>query len=334
MRRIKKERGTKVVRISKIYATYRPVISFEIFPPRTEDRAEIVSRLAADFRKLGPAFISVTYGAGGTTRDTTVEIASLLSGFGFTVMSHLTGLGHTVKEIDEVLARLYAAGVENILALRGDPPRGASVFTAGDFAYAVDLIRYLRSKGIFGIAAAAYPEGHIESPRIDRDWHHLKEKVDAGTEFLVTQLFFDNRVFYHFLESIRRIGIFCPVTAGILPVLNADMVKRIISLCGASVPAKVLGLLDQYADDPASLEKAGLEYTTAQVADLIANDVDGVHLYTLNRTEWVAQLLNNIGYKRGEYLPTLQAGLSESELDPATTRTFLPGKAAYPANGL
>jgi len=299
------------VRISKIYAAYKPVISFEIFPPRTEDRADIVSRLAADFRKLGPAFISVTYGAGGTTREATVEIASLLSGFGFTVMSHLTGVGHTVKEVDELLARLHAARVENILALRGDPPREtANIYTAGDLAYAVDLIRHLRSKGVFGIAAAAYPEGHIESPRIDRDWRHLKEKVDAGAEFLVTQLFFDNRVFYHFLESIRRMGIFCPVTAGILPVLNAGLLKRIVSLCGASVPAKVLSLLDRYADDPVSLEKAGLEYTTAQVADLIANDVDGVHLYTLNRPKWVAQLLNNIGYKRREYLPASQAGLA------------------------
>ncbi|MGQ9511777.1 methylenetetrahydrofolate reductase [Thermodesulfitimonas sp.] len=194
------------MRISKIYAAYRPVISLEIFPPRTEDRVEIVSRLAADFQKLGPAFISVTYGAGGTTRGTTVEIASLLSGFGFTVTSHLTGRGHTVKEGDEVLSRLHAAGVENILALRGDPPRAAAnVYTAGDFAYAVDLIRHFRSKGVFGIAAA-YPEGHIESPRIDLDWRHLKEKVDAGAEFLVTQLFFDNRVFYHFLGSIRRMG--------------------------------------------------------------------------------------------------------------------------------
>lgn len=291
------------MRISEIFARHRPVISFEIFPPKTKDRADIISKLAADFAKLGPAFISVTYGAGGTTRDFTVEVASLLSGFGFTVMAHLTGLGHTVAEIDEILGRLHAAGVENILALRGDPPKGVGPhkLAPGDFAYAVDLIRHIRSKGIFGIAAAAYPEGHIESPRIDLDWLYLKEKVDAGAEFLVTQLFFDNRVFYHFLESIRRLGVFCPVTAGILPVLNASIIKRIVSLCGASIPAKVLAMLDKYADDPESLEEAGLEYATRQVEDLIANDVEGIHLYTLNRSEWVAKLLRNIGYKPPAY---------------------------------
>jgi len=300
--------------ISEIFATRKPVISLEIFPPKTENRADIASKLAADFQPLQPAFISVTYGAGGTTRDTSVENASLLSGLGFTVMSHLTGIGHTTQEIDAIAAQLEVAGIENILALRGDPPKEMtkSGFTFGDFAYAVDLIRYLRAKGTFCIAAAAYPEGHIASPRVDLDWRYLKEKVDAGAEFLVTQLFFDNRVFYHFLESIRRMGIFCPVTAGILPVIDAGTVKRIVSFCGASILAKVLEMLDRYSDDPGSLAKAGLEYATAQVADLLANDVDGVHLYTLNRSGWVVKLLRDIGYEPRVHIPeTWEARLPE-----------------------
>lgn len=285
------------MRIKDIFASRKPVLSFEIFPPRGEDRAGTVSRLAAELKVFTPEFISVTYGAGGTTRDRSIEIASIISGFGFEVLSHLTCVGHTVAEIDDILDRLRAAGIENILALRGDPPEGVENYdyAMGDFRYAIDLIRHIRNKGYFGIGAAAYPEGHMAAPRISTDWAHLKEKVDAGAEFLVTQLFFDNRVFYHFLESIRAMGVFCPVSAGIMPVFNADTVKRIVSLCGASIPATLSIMLDKYAHDPEGLEKAGAEYAAAQVADLIENNVDGVHLYTLNRSEWVAGVLKDAG---------------------------------------
>ncbi|MEW5762243.1 MAG: methylenetetrahydrofolate reductase, partial [Bacillota bacterium] len=198
---------------------------------------------------------------------------------------------------DGILARLRAGGIENILALRGDPPAGAADFdySACDFRYAVDLVRYLRRQADLCIGAAAYPEGHISSPRLSTDLAYLKEKVDAGVDFLITQLFFDNRVFYNFLENARRTGIACPVSAGILPVLNAGQIKRIVSLCGASIPAKLWLMVDRYADAPEDLERAGIEYASAQIADLVANGVDGVHLYTLNRVEPAAQILRNVG---------------------------------------
>ncbi|MEW6572924.1 MAG: methylenetetrahydrofolate reductase [NAD(P)H] [Bacillota bacterium] len=283
--------------IKDIFASRRPVISFEIFPPKGEDRADLVSRLMAELKVFAPSFISVTYGAGGTTRDTSIEVASIISGFGFEVLSHLTCVGHSAGEIDAILDRLRAAGIENILALRGDPPKGVEYYdySRGDFRYAIDLIRHIRNKGFFGIGAAAYPEGHMAAPRISTDWVHLKEKVDAGAEFLVTQLFFDNRVFYHFMESVRGMGITCPIAAGIMPVLNADTIKRIVGLCGASIPATLAIMLDKYAHDPEGLAEAGIEYATAQVEDLIENDVDGVHFYTLNRSEWVARVLRDVG---------------------------------------
>ncbi len=290
----------------KQFFTYRkPVISFEVFPPKTEDRTAIVSRLASQFKELNPAFVSVTYGAGGTTRDTTIEVASYLSGQGFEVMAHLTGIGHSAADIDVILDRFKAGGVDDILALRGDPPKGVENYdyTAEDFKFAVDLVRHIKRKGGFGIAAAAYPEGHIACPRIKLDWMHLKEKVDAGVDFLITQLYFDNRVFYNFLDSVRRLGIACPISAGVLPVLSADSLKRMATLCGAAIPAKLWDLMDKYADDPESLEKAGIEYATAQVRDLVDYGVDGVHLYTLNRAEWVADVLRNTGLDRYEHLP-------------------------------
>jgi methylenetetrahydrofolate reductase (NADPH) len=291
--------------IKEFFNYRRPVVSFEIFPPKTEDRMEIVSRLASQFKELNPSFISVTYGAGGTTRDTTIEVATYLSRLGFEVMAHLTGVGHTAGEIDDILSRLKAGGVDDILALRGDPPKGVENFdyAAGDFKFAVDLVRHIRRRGGFGVAAAAYPEGHIASPRIKLDWMHLKEKVDAGVDFLITQLYFDNRVFYNFLDSVRRLGIACPISAGILPVLSADALKRMVTLCGAAIPAKLWDIIDKYADDHESLEKAGIEYATAQVHDLVEYGVDGVHLYTLNRAEWVAAVLKDTGLDRYEHLP-------------------------------
>lgn len=285
--------------IKEFYASGRPVISFEIFPPKGADALQVIADTVAGLQKLNPAFISVTYGAGGSTRELTIEIASMIKNrFQVETLAHLTCVGHTAGEIDQILGRLQAEGIENILALRGDPPAGVADFDyrTCDFGNAVDLIRYIRARAArVCIGAAAYPEGHISSPRLSTDLAYLKEKVDAGVDFLITQLFFDNRVFYNFLENARRVGIACPVSAGILPVLNAGQIKRIVSLCGASIPARLWLMVDRYADSPDDLQKAGIEYASAQIEDLLANGVDGVHLYTLNRVEPAEQILRNAG---------------------------------------
>jgi len=284
--------------IKEFYASGRPVVSFEVFPPKSPNAVRVITDTVAGLQKLNPAFISVTYGAGGSTREGTIQIASVIKNrFRIEALAHLTCVGHTVAEINVILDRLQAEGIENILALRGDPPADARDFdySACDFRYAVDLVRHIRTRAGVCIGAAAYPEGHISSPRLSTDLAYLKEKVDAGVDFLITQLFFDNRVFYNFLENARRIGITCPIAAGILPVLNAGQIKRIVSLCGASIPAKLWLMVDRYADSPEDLQKAGVEYASAQIEDLIANGVEGVHLYTLNKVEPAAEILRNAG---------------------------------------
>jgi len=292
------ERVKESVFIKEFYASGQPVISFEIFPPKGADAMQVITDTVAGLQKLNPAFISVTYGAGGSTRERTIEIAAAIKNrFQIEALAHLTCVGHTVAEINGILDRLQAEGIENVLALRGDPPAGVENFdySTCDFKYAVDLVRHIRGRSSVCIGAAAYPEGHISSPRLSTDLAYLKEKVDAGVDFLITQLFFDNRVFYNFLENARRIGITCPIAAGILPVLNAGQIKRIVSLCGASIPAKLWLMVDRYADNPEDLQKAGIEYASAQIGDLLANGVDGVHLYTLNKVEPAAQILENAG---------------------------------------
>ncbi|MCX7828173.1 MAG: methylenetetrahydrofolate reductase [Thermanaerothrix sp.] len=280
----------------------RPVVSFEIFPPRREVPLEEVYRTLGAIRDLGPDFVSVTYGAGGSTRDSTLEIASTVKNrFGLEVMAHCTGLCHGPVEVDEMVEDLMYEGVYNLLAMRGDPPRDGSVPSEPAFLHAVDLIRHLRLA--FGdevcIAAAAYPEGHVEAEDLESDLRRLKEKVDAGVDFLVTQLFFDNELFYRFLEKARGIGIDVPVLAGVFPVLNGKQVERIVSLCGVSFPPKFTRMVARYADDPAALAEAGVAYATEQIVDLLAFGVDGVHIYTMNRPETTRRIMNNIGLVSG-----------------------------------
>jgi methylenetetrahydrofolate reductase (NADPH) len=293
--------------IRDLFRRGRPVVSFEIFPPRREVPLEEVYRTLGAIRDLKPDFVSVTYGAGGSTRDSTLEIASAVKNrFGLEVMAHCTGLCHGPVEVDEMVEDLMYEGVYNILAMRGDPPRDGLVPKDPAFPHAVDLIRHLRLA--FGdeicIAAAAYPEGHVEAEDLEWDLRRLKEKVDAGVDFLVTQLFFHNELFYRFLEKARGMGIDVPVLAGIFPVLNGRQVERIVSLCGVSFPPKFTRMVARYSDDPAALAEAGVAYATEQIVDLLAFGVDGVHIYTMNRPETTRRIMNNIGLvsRRGEAL--------------------------------
>jgi len=283
------------MKISGLF-TGKPVISFEIFPPKPDFPLDTVFATLEELKGLDPAFISVTYGAGGSSSARSIEIVDRVKNhYGMETVAHLTCVGATPDTIDAVLDRLQALGVENILALRGDPPAGDEFAPPADgFAYAKDLIRHVRGRGYFSIAAAAYPEGHLECRDIDRDVEYLRQKVEQGVDLLITQLFFDNALFYAFLEKIRGRGIKCPVSAGIMPVMNASQIKRITSLCGAGIPAKLQQVMDKYGAVPADMEKAGIEYASEQIADLLAHGVDGVHLYTMNKARQTKEIMGNI----------------------------------------
>ncbi|MDI9369843.1 MAG: methylenetetrahydrofolate reductase [NAD(P)H] [Synergistaceae bacterium] len=266
-------------------------ISFEIFPPKPESSIETVYSTIADLKPLSPEFISVTYGAGGSSRDRTVEIASAVRNrWGLVSLAHLTCMGSSPAEVEGVLEELEQEGVRNILAMRGDPrPEGGE----NHFPYAADLIRHIRRGHFsdFSIGAASYPEGHPECPSFEKDLVHLKEKVDAGVDFLVTQLFFDNEIFFRFMERVRAIGIEIPVLAGVMPVLNSRQIGRIVSLCGASIPPRFARIMSRYEHNPEALAEAGIAYATEQIIDLLSWGADGVHLYTMNRPDVARRIM-------------------------------------------
>ena len=285
------------MQIKELFIPKKPVMSLEVFPPNPDYPLETVYRTIEALRDLNPDFISVTYGAGGSSRERTVEIAShVKQAYQIETMAHLTCVGHSPEEIDAILDELKARNIENILALRGDPPQGATDFTfePGHYRYAVELVRHLRNRDAFCIGAAAYTEGHIECRRWQDDWNYLREKVEAGVDFLITQLYFDNRVFYNFKENLLRMGVTVPVSAGIMPILDSKRIRRMIHLSGASIPAKLLQILDQYGDNPAEFEKAGIDYAIHQINDLLDNGVEGIHFYTMNRAEQTRTIFKNL----------------------------------------
>jgi len=275
-----------------------PVLSLEIFPPKPEYPLETLFNTIEELRNLHPDFISVTYGAGGSTRDRTVEIASRIKkDYGIETLAHLTCMAHSKQEVDVILANLWEKGIQNILALRGDPPAnlGNDCIEHREYNYARELIEDARKKADFGIVAAAYPEGHIECPKISDDLLYLKQKVDAGADVLISQLFFDNRKFFDFIERSQKIGINCPIVPGIMPILNASQIKRMIYLSGASLPSDLLRLLDRYEKYPEDMEKAGIEYASRQVEELIINRMPGIHMYTMNKSRQIKEILMNAG---------------------------------------
>jgi methylenetetrahydrofolate reductase (NADPH) len=287
--------------VRELFRKERPVVSFEIFPPKPGAPVEGIYRTVEAVADLKPDFISITYGAGGSTRDLTFEIASKIKArFGIETVAHLTGLCHTPQEIDDIVDDLLAADVRNVLAMRGDPPEGGKAPEHPAFPHAADLIRHLRDTffGELGVAAACYPEGHIECPDPEEDLRHLKEKCDQGVDLLVGQLCFDNELFYAFRDRARDLGIRQPVSAGIFPILNRNQVNRILSLCGVAFPPKFTRLLARFGDDPASLAEAGIAYATDQIVDLLASGVEGIHLYTMNRPETTRRILGNVGLLR------------------------------------
>ena len=272
-------------------------VSCEFFPPREEDGIPAVFRAIDRVSDFNPDFISVTYGAGGSTRAFTERITTQVKqDTDLEVMAHLTCVAQTKDEVQGVLERLNEAGIENVIALRGDPPRGENTFVPveGGFHHATELIEHIRAQFGFGLAAACYPEGHTESPDLDWDIRYAREKVDKGADFLISQLFYDNRYFFDFLERAEQAGINVPIIPGVLPILNTAQIRRFTSLCGATIPTELDRQLEQYADDDNAVRELGIEYATNQVRELWDEGVPGVHFYVLNRSYSVSRILSNL----------------------------------------
>lgn len=273
------------------------VVSLEVFPPKPDSPIQVIDRTLERLAPIRPDYISVTYGAGGSGRSRSVEISKKILPI-CQCLSHLTCVGADAAEIDAVLDSMETAGVTNIMALRGDIPRDMSPDTAfTHFRHASHLITHIRNRGGFSIGAACYPEGHPQSENLIADIDNLKRKVDAGAEFLVTQLFFDNVLFYRFMEQLRRRGVGVPVTAGIMPVLNAAQIVRMTLLSGTSIPQELAKIIARYGEDKEDFRKAGLEFAMNQVSGLMANGVQGIHLYTMNRADAITRIIRETGLR-------------------------------------
>lgn len=269
-------------------------LSFEVFPPKTSSRYENVLKAAEKIASLNPNFMSVTYGAGGGTSAHTVALAKdIHEKYGVEVMAHLTCVSSTREHVESMVEQFEENGIENIMALRGDIPSDGKV--GEDYQYACQLIKELKAKGDFCIGAACYPEGHVESPSIKEDIQHLKEKVEAGADFLTTQMFFDNNVFYNFLYKIKEAGIDVPVVAGIMPITNAKQVSRAVQMSGTSIiPYHFKMMVDAFGDNPEIMKQAGIIYASEQIIDLIANGVKHIHVYTMNKPDVAEGIMNNL----------------------------------------
>ena len=289
------------MKIRNILAQKNCVLSFEVFPPVREGNIETLYSTIRDLKELKPDFISVTSGAGGKTKDTSLEIASKVKNdFDMDVLAHLTCVQATKDDIARTLSELNKEHVDNILALRGDPPEGETHFkkTEGGFGYANDLVEFIRSNGDFCIGVAGYPEGHPEAPGIEADLTNLKKKVDAGSDFVITQLFFNNDCFYTFRDRALQMKIHVPLIPGIFPILNYKQIKRIISLSGVEIPTKLGDKLEKCKDKPQDIEKYGIEFATLQALDLLKNETRGLHIYCMNRSFHVKQILKDLNLAR------------------------------------
>jgi methylenetetrahydrofolate reductase (NADPH) len=282
------------VHISGILRQKKTIISCEIFPPKIGAELDNVFEIAKKIAASKPAFISVTCGAGGNAMALTETLAQHIEEYGVPALAHITCTSTPKKEIPAILDFYAEKGIANVLALRGDLPKGAARNDDGYYTYANELVSAIKQRGGFCIGAACYPEGHVESGNQDEDIAHLKQKVDAGCDFLTTQMFFDNNVLYKFLYKLSQKEINVPVLAGIMPVTNKAQIKRILELSGTALPPRFANIVDKFGDKPAAMKQAGIAYATEQIIDLIANDVRGIHIYTMNKSEVAAGIIQNI----------------------------------------
>ena len=283
------------MRLTELLNSEAVTISCELFPPKRGAQLEDYKKIVADMAVLKPAYMSVTYGATGGTSDYTVELANaVLHVNQIPALAHLTCVSSTKEKVASVIEELKASGIENILALRGDIPEHADFPLPNQYRHACELIADIRAQGDFCIGGACYPEGHPEAETIFEDLDHLKKKVEAGCAFLTTQMFFDNNILYNFMYKALRKGIDVPIVAGIMPVTNKAQIRRIVSLSGNVVPPRFLAIVDRFGENPAAMRQAGIAYATEQIIDLVANGVNHIHIYTMNKPDVAGEILQNL----------------------------------------
>jgi methylenetetrahydrofolate reductase (NADPH) len=279
-------------------AARRPAISFEFFPTRTpEGERTLIEITIPALSSLKPDFCSVTYGAGGSTRQKTLTIVDRIQrDHGLTAMAHMTCVNATREETASVLNQAHSLGITNILALRGDPPAGTDEFvkTEGGFEFSYELVRFIKETGGFSIGVAGFPEGHIANPDKHDDWRHLKHKVDQGADFVVTQLFFNNKDYFEFRDYLTALGVRVPLVPGIMPILNARQIKRMVELCAADLPASMVNELDRRGDDNEAVLQYGIDYATRQCEELLREGAPGLHFYTLNKARSTTEIMTNL----------------------------------------
>ena len=286
------------MKLTEIFNKDRLSLSFEVFPPKTDSNFDSVKHATEEIAKLSPSFMSVTYGAGGGTSKYTLEIAkNIKEAYGVPTLAHLTCVSSTKETVRERIAQIKDAGIENIMALRGDltPELAASDRSGWDYKHAIDLIHEIKASGAdFCIGGACYPEIHPESTNQKEDIKYLKEKVDAGCSFLTTQMFFDNNLLYNFLYKIREAGITVPIIPGVMPITNANQVDRAIKLSGSFMPQRFKSLVDKFGSSPDAMKQAGIAYATDQIIDLFANGIKNVHVYSMNKPDVAKKIIDNL----------------------------------------
>ena len=275
------------MRIAELLDSRRPVFSFEFFPPKSDEGRQTLASTLEVLKDDSPDFVSMTYGAGGSTRNATVELTRWIKhDLGIEAMAHLSCVGEPAERLVEILGEIDSSGIDNVLALRGDPPRGESEWTPhpGGLTYSIDLIRLIREHFDFCVGAACFPEIHPDAPDRASDLRYAREKTEAGAGFLITQLFFDNDSYFAYVEDARAAGIDVPIIPGIMPITNYGQIKRFTEMCGATIPEDLTAQLDGRADDPEAVAELGVAYATLQCSDLLARGAPGIHFYTLNRS--------------------------------------------------
>lgn len=285
------------MKLPELFARQARTFSFEFFPPKSDEGLDHLFDTVDRLKSLNPSFVSVTYGAMGSTRRKTIDIvARIRDEIGLEAAAHLTCVGHTKTELEEVLEEIHGRGIENIVALRGDPPRAEAEFkpVEGGLSYACELVRLIRSRYDFGLAVAGYPEGHIECPDKQKDLEHLKLKVDAGADCVITQLFFDNRFYFDFVGRATAVGIRCRIIPGIMPIVNYKQIQRFTQICGASIPADLHRRLCAVEEDPEAVRRIGIEHATQQCRDLLEQGAPGIHFYTLNKSDATIEIFRRL----------------------------------------